>query len=59
MSRLKAASSKPAYDPNEPTDDNDQETPVEVENLIAIIMSEYQFVCDFFVLERVRRVAFN
>ncbi len=32
VSRLKAASNKPAYDPNEPTDDNDQETPVEVEN---------------------------
>jgi hypothetical protein len=42
VSRLKAASRKPAYDPNEPTDDNDQETPVEVENLIAISMSEYQ-----------------
>jgi hypothetical protein len=32
VSRLKAASRKPAYDPNEPTDDNDLETPVEVEN---------------------------
>ncbi len=36
MSRLKAASNKPAYDPNEPTDDNEIETPVEVENYLRL-----------------------